>query len=148
MEKGIDWRSLPQYMQSIRPEYVQMELDYVKSDEVRRTAPKIDRGRGAVVWVYETKAGGGRGAVVAAYFCPAVHPISGRTLDSRGPEMEQRSGLELAELWLYKGARRLLYFWEIGEIAELPKPQPVSAFGLKCPPQSWCKCKAPAEDAL
>lgn len=143
MGKSDDWQSLPQYMMSSRPNWVRLDLAVEKTDEVRRTAPRLDRKKGAVVWLYETKNGEGRGAVVAAFWCPAVHPVSTQTLAARSVEMERRSRLTMEELLLYKGARRLLYFWEIGEIRALTHAIPVSAFGLTCPPQSWCRCKVP-----
>ena len=143
MDKSIDWRTLPQYMMSIHRKWAAMEVAGWKTDEVRVSAPKVDRSKGAVVWLYETKRGGGCRAVSAVFYCPAIHPVSGKALIERRRELSTRSRLSIEELLDYKGEHRLLYFWEIGDIRWLPQPIPLSAFGMERPPMSWCRCKVP-----
>lgn len=123
-----------QYILSVRPEWLALELAGQKVMEVRRTAPKR-MPAGAVVWVYETRAGGGRGAVVARFRCPKVHTAFFGSM--RMAQLGRLACLTRDELYLYGAGRRMLRFWEIEEIRALETPLPVQAFGLKSPPMSW-----------
>lgn len=137
------WDELPQYMMSIRPEWVKKELTKEKLLEVRRTAPRGFGLDGATVWVYETKNGGGRGAVVARFKCQQIYAIDCRGDAVTRGNWDAKSCLKAADLRAYQGSRGRLFFWEVLNIRELPVPLALRDFGLKCAPESWCKCRLP-----
>ena len=129
----------PVYMMSINPEWLKLELRGKKLAEVRKSAPRLKPGEGATVYVYETRRGGGRGAVVARFHCPAVHRIDCWRNMATWETWSRMSCLGVDDLMIYRGNGRFLAFWEIEGIEELPEILPATAFGLKRPPQSWCK---------
>lgn len=130
---------------SLRPEWVQEILSGRKTLEVRKSGPgsyEIERAQPVRVWMYETKAGGGRGAVVGQFTCPKLFRVGRRRLAGmeEGGEWARRSGLSKEELLGYLGQNAALCFFEV-EGAEACEPYPLRRLGLYCPPMSWGRVK-------
>lgn len=124
-----------QFILSVRPEWVQKILDGKKLYDVRRTAPRL-LPCGATVWIYETANGGGRGKVAAKFHCPRIRrPPMGWNQ----PNLVRMSCLSADAMFEYQGGRSALCFWEIEAVEELEVPLSIFLFGLRRPPQSWCR---------
>ena len=134
-----------QYILSLRPQWMELVTSGIKTVDVRRTAPALPAGKKATVWLYETKAGGGRGKIVAR--CTV-----------EGPEQEQPvSPQEQAESWArltclsvealedYQRGRKYLRFWLLDDVELLDKAPTLKQLGVTCPPQSWCTVKRGCE---
>lgn len=136
-------------MLSIRPEWCSKIAFGEKTVEVRKTRPKIDQPFHC--FIYETKArmkinrGGwylwyvGHGAVIGEFVCDMVLDIFVEI-----PDELQKSyplpctGMTDRELMDYLGKGKLGYGWHISDLVIYDTPRPLSDFGLKRPPQSWC----------
>jgi predicted transcriptional regulator len=126
---------------SIHPMWAEKILNGKKTVEVRKTAP--NRKLPIPCYVYETKNGGGRGAVVGAFTLINWGWIYA---DSEGYDRDEeflaRACLSRYDLAKYGRTNRYgvfnhIYGWEIRNPETFRKPKPLSDFGLKCPPQSW-----------
>ena len=83
------------------------------------------------VYLYETKAKKGAGAVVGECICFCADEIQDYSIVT--------DFSCLTEWQLAKYARgRKIYAWFLGEIVKYDKPKPLSEFGLARAPQSWC----------
>lgn len=127
---------------SLRPKWAAAILDGTKTMEVRVSGParqEMAQAGPVTVWMYETKAEGGRGMVVGKFLCRAVHRERIPPRDARqAEEMEKRTGLTMQELEQYKGDRPRLCLWEV-ERPEAVEPFQLQRLGIACPPTSWCR---------
>ncbi len=142
-------------MLSIRPEWCARIAIGEKTVEVRKTRPKIEPP--FKCYIYETKAESeipwvdeeghfiykGRGAVIGEFVCDHVMPIFNNTLlPASIPDelvLEKLSPcLTDREIKEYLGNRSKGYGWHISDLVIYDTTRPLSDFGLKRPPQSWC----------
>ncbi len=147
-------------MLSIRPELCAKFAFGEKTVEVRKTRPMLDPP--FKCYIYETKGrmkinrGGwhlwriGFGAIVGEFICDRIEYLD---IDSEGVGFwENNDFLYLVNLpgWKtamtrqdiirYCNAKRP-YGWHISGLKIYDEPRPLSDFGLKRPPQSWCYVK-------
>ena len=110
-----------------------------KTVELRKTVPRVDPGSYTPskypfrVYLYESKAGGGPGAVTGYFSCPGF-------LGSRGGQypgdLAQRA--QVSEEYIREYANSgWLYGWEVTEPTRLQEPVALSALGIDRAPQSW-----------
>lgn len=130
---------------SIHHKYSELILTEKKTLEIRKSAPRRGAwGGGAkdTVFLYETKADGGAGAVVGFFSCVAYEATNAFTLhDFNGKEELRRSFITrscLTEDELVAYAQdSAIYGWRVNMVVRFPKPRPLSDFGLTRAPQSW-----------
>ena len=142
-------------MLSIRPEWCARIAFNEKTVEVRKTRPKIEPP--FPCFIYETQAKTdepwvdedghfiykGNGAVIGEFVCDHVIPIYNDTLLRADiPEELRLENLSPCltdrEIKEYFGDRSKGYGWHISDLVIYDTPRPLSDFGLKRPPQSWC----------
>ena len=146
-------------MMSIKPEWCVRIATGEKTVEVRKTRPKIEPP--FKCYIYETQAGTdkllyidkhgqpvykGNGAVIGEFVCDHVIPIYNNTLLSADiPDELMLENLSPCltdrEIKEYLGDRSRGYGWHISDLVIYDTPRPLSDFGLKRPPQSWCYVK-------
>lgn len=145
-------------MLSIKPDWCSLIAIGEKTVEVRKTRPKIEPP--FKCYIYETKAESeipwvdedghfiykGRGAVIGEFVCDHVIPIYNDTLLSADiPDELMLENLSPCltdrEIKEYLGDRSRGYGWHISDLVIYDTPRPLSDFGLKRPPQSWCYVK-------
>ena len=127
---------------SISPLWTAPILDGSKTLEIRKNCPKMSTP--FMVYIYETKGGGGRGQVVAEFTCDNIkcfnvpYPAFQTTLD---PEILKASRVTYYALHRY-AYHDSLYGWHISGLKVYGTPMELSKFvcrkPLKHPPQSWC----------
>lgn len=133
-------------MMSIRPEWTEKIFAWKKVIEVRRTAPHIESERQfpIKVYVYETKgtkAKPGAGAVIGEFTCPWVHRMNVERLRRYPLHYDlflKDCGMSKDEFEAYVGERDFAA-WDIGSRWHYAEPEPLAAFNLRRPPQSWMK---------
>ena len=124
-------------MLAINPPYSRNIIDGIKRVEWRKAPLPLGRR----TFLYETKHGGGCGMVVGEVVLGAVRSHRIFTEISRLLDEDIDFGcVPKEELKQYAGKDSFLYAHDIYETVEYPKPIPVSDFGLKRPPLSWCYC--------
>ena len=134
---------MKEYIMSIRPEWVELIRSGNKLVDVRATAPnprRMSASDPATVWIYETKAGGGRGAVVGWFKCPAIRQ-SNMYREDRRRQASHMSCVNEEGLLAMQGKRAGLWLWEIDDPQWLDRPRALAEFGIKCPPMSWSGLK-------
>ena len=130
---------MKEYIMSIRPEWVELIRTGEKLVDVRTTAPnprRMSTEKPATVWIYETKAGGGRGAVVGWFMCPSIRH-SNMYREEHRRQASRLSCVSEEGLLAMQGKRAALWLWEISDPQWLERPRPLAEFGIKCPPMSW-----------
>ena len=143
-------------MLSIHPKWCALIADGRKTVEIRTTRPKIDPP--FKCYIYETKSESeipwvdedghfifkGRGAVIGEFVCDWIIPIIGLSNGIFLPCGEtdlKNACLSNEELIKYFGLMGDGYAWNISDIVIYDTPRPLSDFGLRRPPQSWCYAK-------
>lgn len=116
----------------LRPRWSRKVLAGEKTIELRKSAP-----HGASVfhvYVYETKANHGRGAVVGECICYLAQKIE------RFYEVAEGSCVPVPDIITYaKG--KALYGWYLAKVITYEQPRTLSDFGMVRAPQSWCYVK-------
>jgi predicted transcriptional regulator len=145
-------------MLSIRPKWSTLITIGEKTVEVRKTRPKIEPP--FKCYIYETKAESeipwvdedghfiykGRGAVIGEFVCDRIahrETYLGRLgywNDDANPIPAWKTAMSESELINYSSGKRI-YGWHISDIVIYDTPRPLSDFGLRRPPQSWCYVK-------
>lgn len=134
-------------MLSIRPEWCVRIAIGEKTVEVRKTRPKIEPP--FKCYIYETKAESeilwvdedghfiykGRGAVIGEFICD---DIKSEKEFMNGALPRGETCLSDEDLVRYAGYDTPLFYWHISDLVIYDTPRPLSDFGLKRPPQSWC----------
>lgn len=125
---------------SIHAEYTELIFSGKKLAEIRKTAPAesiIEKNDFIRVILYETKAGGGCGAVVGWFDLYHVMKFSSKRAD-----IAKLACLTIKQLEAYR-AGGTLAAWEITNRVRLKETLPLNIFGLQRAPQSWQWLKAP-----
>ena len=142
-------------MLSIKPEWRVRIAIGEKTVEVRKTRPKIEPL--FKCYIYETKAESeipwvdedghfiykGIGAVIGEFVCDRIahrETYLGRLgywNDDANPIPAWKTAMSESELINYSSGKRI-YGWHISDLVIYDTPRPLSDFGLKRPPQSWC----------
>lgn len=131
-------------MLAINPPHVGRILEGIKRVEWRKAPLPVGRR----TFLYETKNGGGCGMVVGEAMISDVrrHDLFVLTHKSFLLGDDVRLGcVSEEELKRYVGKNRVLYAHELTNVIRFRKPVPISEFGLKRPPLSWCYCIDPFE---
>ena len=129
-------------MLAINPPHIGQILDGIKRVEWRKAPLPVGRR----TFLYETKKCGGCGMVVGEVVLAYVRSYWIFTEKSPLYDVDIHFGcVSKKELKKYAGKDPILYAHDIYRIVEYPKPIPVSDFGLKRPPLSWCYCIDPFE---
>lgn len=109
-----------------------------KTVELRKTVPHLDPGSYNLaknpfrVYMYESKADGGAGAVTGFFSCPGYIGTFGQYME----EIARRAQVSMEYLMEYAGGG-WIYGWEVRQPTRLPAPVPLSALGITRAPQSW-----------
>lgn len=110
-----------------------------KTLEIRKTAPSDTP---FIVYMYETKSGGGAGAVVGQFKCRKIMEIPAVYFESQTIRLvpieyvEKRACLTVDELTEYANGGDI-HALEISEVIRYPAAMPLSFFGINRAPQSW-----------
>lgn len=116
---------------SVKPYWSRKILSGEKTAEIRKSIPRQHCGCPFRVFLYETKAG--RGAVVGECVCYCADQVNDYN------NVTGFSLLTAPELAGYAKGRKL-YAWFLAKVIRYQVPKPISDFGLKRAPQSWCYC--------
>ena len=129
-------------MLAINPPHSRNIMKGIKRVEWRKRPLVIGRR----TFIYETKNGGGCGMVIGEVVLTAArsHRIFTEISDLLDVDIDFGC-VPRDELKQYAGKEYILWAHDIFSIVEYPKPIPVSEFGLKRPPLSWCYCIDPFE---
>lgn len=119
-----------------------------KTVELRRTVPRYRPDGQPIqyplrVWVYESKAGDGAGAIVGNFLCFGWAGTKGEHM----LEMAERAQVTFQALRKY-AADGWVYGWNVDSPTKLAEPVPLGKIGLKHPPQSWRYLDAEAAKIL
>lgn len=80
---------------------------------------------------------GGKG-ICGEFICPGFIEIKTLPEVDMTHDLAKESCLTAEELKRYAGpARKPLWGWRIKDVKEYAQPQPLEAYGIKTPPQSW-----------
>ncbi len=121
-------------LQSVKPIWASKIYSGEKWLELRKSYPKCTLP--TVVYIYES----GKGLVTGMYILQGV-------LHTTKPESFTKPGcISLEELTTYGPDGRGVYHgWVIEDPVKFTVPYPLSAFGIKRPPQSWRYTDGPVE---
>ena len=117
---------------SVRRPFSGFILDGKKPWELRKNVPRIPRGEHVTLWLYESGKDGERSIIGKCRMVSYValhYPPFGRALDL----LKKDACVTEEHLRAYLPC----YAWGVQDPVRLPAPVPLSAIGLKRPPQSW-----------
>lgn len=134
-----------QYILSLRPQWMELVTSGIKTVDVRRTAPALPAGKKATVWLYETKAGGGRGKIVARCTVDGIRQCNVFRRQEQAESWARLTCLSVEALEDYQRGRKYLRFWLLDDVELLDKAPTLKQLGVTCPPQSWCTVKRVCE---
>jgi predicted transcriptional regulator len=120
---------------SIHPEWLRKIIDGEKTVELRKSRPNDDLPFPFKVYFYETRAG--RGAVVGECQCYFIEKAKKPPYNYG---IVQGSGLWADAIAEYAKGKPV-YGWYLAKAVEYKFSKPLSNFGLKKAPQSWCYTK-------
>ena len=140
---------------SIHPIWIYLIGGKDKTVEVRKTRPKIEPP--FKCYIYETQASlkiprlgkstrikrHGIGAVIGEFVCDRIahrETYLGRLgywNDDANPIPAWKTAMSESELINYSSGKRI-YGWHISGLVIYDTPRPLTDFGLRRPPQSWC----------
>ena len=128
-------------MLSIHHKYAELIFSGEKTIEIRKTAPS-GGSFPYIIFMYETKRGGGAGAVVGFFKCGAIIKTNAfskkffKEAETYKKETAERACLSVEELESYAGGGSIQGLTVETAIC-FPQPRPLSDFGLSKAPQSW-----------
>lgn len=140
---------------SIHPIWCELITSGKKTDEVRKTKPKLEipfkcyvyetQGRTETPWVdedghYIFK---GRGQVIGEFVCDCMTGLKADNMIQAYYNNTKGTCLTDEDLRLYADGKKV-YYWHISNLVIYDKPKELSEFGFKRPPQSWCYVKGGA----
>ena len=130
---------------SIHPVWCMKIMTGIKNVELRKTKPK--RKPPFRCFVYQTvPETGGRtghsGRVIGEFVCSDIIPIT----EENKAYFAFRACVSPKEMMKYSGGKPL-YAWIISYPVRFSEPRPLSLFGLKHPPMSWCYVTEVLKDA-
>lgn len=121
---------------SIHPKHVEKIFEGKKTLELRKTIPHNAMPFRALV--YETKTNGGSGKIIGDFICDGFDVITPYILLALdGFRFARLACVEHFEMYEYADHKDL-YAWHIVNPTRYTTPKPLSDYGLKRPPQSWC----------
>ncbi len=120
-------------MLSLRLEWDRKILSGEKKADIRKSIPTGAPGYTCPfrVFLYETKAQKGVGAVVGECVCYCADEVQDYGI------VTEFSCLTEWQLAQYARGRKI-YAWFLAEVVKYADPKPLSAFGIDRAPQSWC----------
>lgn len=129
-------------MLSIHHKYAELIFSGKKTLEIRKSAPK-NCSSPYIIYMYETKQGGGAGAVVG-FFQSGITVIMGgfgkslydEDYDKARADFAREACLTENELTAYANGKNL-YGISVSVPIRFPRPRPLSDLGLSRAPQSW-----------
>ena len=131
---------------SVNPEWVSKIISGEKTIEVRKSAPRQEGHY--KVFIYETKANGGRGKVVASFntvFLCYDHVMFMYTQTDLKTPIEKsilkRSCLTEEQILEYGKGKDRLFFWHIWDLKVFRKECDLEDWGVNRAPQSWMYVK-------
>lgn len=138
-----------QYIISIRPEWIRLILSGEKIMEVRLSRPQGPV-RDVVVWLYETKAGQGRGRIVGLAQIASIREWNVYRNPAKAAALAKLACMTVEQLEAYQRGHSRLAFWELADVRELTEAQAptLKQLGAACPPQSWRSVKRGCEICL
>ena len=128
-------------MLSIHHKYAELIFSGEKTIEIRKTAPS-GGSFPYIIFMYETKRGGGAGAVVGFFKCGAIIKTNAfskkfsKEAETYKKETAERACLSVEELESYAGGGSIRGL-TVETAIRFPQPRPLSDFGLSKAPQSW-----------
>lgn len=134
-----------QYILSIRPQWMQLILSGKKVVEVRLTRPKGQKE--ALIWLYETKAGEGRGRIVGWARLASIREWNVYRHPAQAAAYAKLSCMTVDQMETYQRGHKRLCFWELEDVHMLTEADAPSLkqLGVVCPPQSWRSVKEGCE---
>lgn len=124
-------------MLSANPPYAVGLVDGLKKIEWRKKALPIGRD-----FVYETKKGGGCGMVIGEVWIGGGSFV---TADTASDYLIKKGMVDRVSLLLIFHGIKPIFPNGVWAFARYKEPRPLSDFGLKRPPQSWCYCDVKGE---
>ena len=116
---------------SIKPEWVKLIMAGEKKTEIRKTAP-LWQTLPFNMYIYQC----GTGKVVGICEC---HNLRVYNINKNEVKLlSDSSCVPPKKIYEYAGTKEFLYGWELKKARWFKEPKPLSAFGMKRPPQSWC----------
>ncbi len=125
-----------------------------KTVELRKTVPLFDgidfnqEKNLFRVYMYESKADGGAGAITGFFTCTGYVGACKDTPEEKYPEYFAQRAQVTREYVENYGGGGWLYGWEVRQPTRLPAPVPLSALGITRAPQSWRYLNAAARSIL
>lgn len=141
MENGTKWAVLI----SIKAHHAANIYAGTKKMELRKTVPRYEPAGGAFakyplrVYMYESKTGGGAGAITGFFDCQGFIGTSGSYMQS----MADAAQVSMEALCKY-GNGGWVFGWKVEKPGHLSQPVPLAEIGMDMPLQSWCYLKADA----
>lgn len=136
---------------SVRPPFAGWLMSGKKTVEIRKSRPMFNPFTGTPaagpvrVYIYETKSGGGAGAIVGRFDCAEFVEICGPVTK----ETAAAACLTVQEMEKYRGDSALaLFAWKAVNAKRYKKPVPLAALRMASAPQSWRWLRAAEIDAL
>ena len=136
---------------SIRPPFAGQLMSGQKTVEIRKSRPMFNPFTGTPaagpvrVYIYETKNGGGAGAIVGRFDCPGFLEIRGA---ADAEQAAPAACLAVKDMEAYRGPGGLLYGWKAVNAKRYKQPVPLAALRMASAPQSWRWLRAAEIDAL
>lgn len=122
---------------SIHPKWADKIYAGEKKIEWRKTKPKWYDSK-AKVYLYETAPVKN---VTGYFMIERFGWVNKNDPDFKfliGEKVEKLGCVLIEDLKKYQGDSPELFAWYVGKVVRFKKPSPLSEFGLKRPPQSWC----------
>lgn len=136
---------------SVRPPFAGWLMSGKKTVEIRKSRPMFNPFAGVPadgpvrVYIYETKTGGGAGAIVGRFDCRGFLEIrDAASIEQAAPA----ACLTVKEMEAYRGPGGALYGWQAVNAKRYKKPVPLAALRMSSAPQSWRWLRAAEIDAL
>lgn len=110
------------------------EIDFqgMKDVELRKNMPNT--AEPFLIYLYETKSQGGRGAVVGQCICYCAARVTG---PSEMTVLQKSSCVTFAEMLEYSPQRHTCA-WYLAGVKKFKKLRQLSEYGISHAPQSWC----------
>lgn len=135
MQNRIEVKEVIKVMLAVRPKWLRLIFRGMKDVELRKNMPNT--AEPFLVYLYETKSQGGRGAVIGQCLCYCAARVAG---PSEMTELQKSSCVTFAEMLEYSPQRHICA-WYLGEVKKFKEPHQLSEYGISHAPQSWCYVK-------
>lgn len=106
-----------------------------KTSELRTKSPYQPTPYGA--YLYDCASSGGVGMVVGE--CDVYDDVGWRMCVGVPAHLSKAACISNSEIWEYSGnGKKVVHELRLRNVKRYETPKPLSEFGLKRPPQSWC----------